>query len=343
MKLIKKKVCLIKSFILLLSYRKIFKLKNMELQQEIELGSTSYRRHLTKAERLQMLLDANTFNESINWTTIINGEEYNVRYVLMTPDLARILYDEYNDTNRPLSKTNVHRLAKEMINNKWKRNGEGITFNRSGNMTNGQHRLVAVIKADKSFLFEVHTGLEDESFATIDGGRKRNPSDVLAHAGVVSAKNTSSLCKFIFGFKLGRYGDYNSVSERTLNNTTILEYYNTLAEEDVHSSVNFGQMYSKKANGILTPTIVGGMYYLFNEVDKEKSYEFLTKLCTGDSLSNQSPILALRNKLIKAKIDKTYHITPDLLIKNIVYCWEKFIRGENVKVIKLPEDYSVNL
>jgi hypothetical protein len=85
------------------------------------------------------------------------------------------------------------------------------------------------------------------------------------------------------------------------------------------------------------------MYYIFNEIDKEKSFEFLSKLSTGDNLTNNSPILALRNKLIKAKIDKTYYLTPDMLIKNIVYCWEKFLNGESVKVIKLPEDYTINL
>ena len=33
----------------------------------------------------------------------------------------------------------------------------------------------------------------------------------------------------------------------------------------------------------------------------------------------------------------------DLLIKNIAYCWEKYINGETVKNIKLPEDYSINI
>jgi hypothetical protein len=315
----------------------------MELLEKIKLETLIMDADFSKKEKLDFLLDMYTDNESKNWNLKRNGVIQKYRVLTVTPDLASILLTYFNDANRPVSPVNVNNLYKEMINGKWLDNGETITFNEDGDMTNGQHRFMALIKANISVSFTIVSGFGKDSFATIDNGRKRTSSDVLAHDGVSSAKNTAALCKFIFGFKQGRYSAHRNVSARTLGNTSIGDYYNSLNDVELHSSVLFGANYSKKSNGIITPTVLGGMLYLFNEVDREKSYDFLSRLCTGDNLVNGSPILALRNKLIKAKIDKTYHLTGETLIKNIVYCWEKFINGETVKVIKLPENYEINL
>ena len=315
----------------------------MKLFEKIKLETIMMDPNFSKKQKLDFLLDMCTNNETNEWDFNRDGYVYKMRYVTVTPDLASMLVTYFNDVNRPVSDTNVLNLSKEMLNGKWAVNGETITFNENGDISNGQHRFFALIKADVTLPLFIATGFKEDSFATIDNGKKRAVSDILACAGVLSSKNTASLCKFIFGFKEGRYGAHRNASTRTLGNTAILNYYEALNNAEVHNSVNFGQMYSKKANGILTPTVLGGMHYIFNEVDKDKSYEFLSKLSTGESLMDKSPILALRNKLIKAKTDKTYHLTPDALIKNIAYCWEKFVKNENVKVIKLPEDYTINL
>lgn len=315
----------------------------MKLFEKIKLESIITDDNFSKKEKLDFLLDLYADNQTKNWELKTNGYVYKVRYVTVTPDLASLLVTYFNESNRPISESNVLTLSKEMLNGKWQVNGETITFDETGDMTNGQHRFLALIKADITLSILIITGLKEDTFATIDNGRKRAVSDVLAHAGISSSKNTASLCKFIFGFKQGRYGAHRNSSNRTLGNTSILPYYESLNDAEIHNSVNFGQTYSKKANGILTPTVLGGMYYILNEVDKNKSFEFLSKLSTGESLTDKSPILALRNKLTKAKIDKTYHLTPDTLVKTIVYCWEKFMNNENVKVIKLPEDYTINL
>lgn len=315
----------------------------MTITEKINFDEIINNKNFNKKQKLDFLLTKNTQNESKDWEINIEDSIIGVNFVVITPTLAKILLTHFNDNNRPVSDTNVSNLVKEMVNEKWLVNGETITFNELGDMTNGQHRLRALIKADVTLLLLVVTGLKSETFATIDSGRKRTTSDVLAYAGVLSSKNSASLCKFIYGFKEGKYGAHKNVSARTLNNTAILGYYNSLDDVEINSSVNFGQTFSKKANGIITPTVLGGIYYILNEVNREKSNEFLTKLCTGDNLTKNSPILALRNRLIKAKIDNTYHLTSDMLVKNIIYCWEKFVNGENVKVIKVPEDYTINL
>lgn len=297
---------------------------------------------LSKKEKLEILLDIHT-PEGKSWTFEEDGDEYKTRCVGITPDLAKVLLQEFNNTNRPITEVNVLDLYKEMINGKWRFNGETITFNEFGDITNGQHRCEALVKSNKTFNFLVVTGLDKDSFGTIDNGRKRATSDVMAHNGVLSAKNTAALCKFIFGFYNGTYCAHRNASRRTLVNTSIMDFYNTLDKDRLHNCLNFAQTYSKKSNKIIAPTVLAGMFYFFEEVNDSKAFEFLSKLCTGDNLDANSPILALRNKLTKAKIEKNYHITQDMLIKTIVYCWEKFLNDEKVKNIKLPEDYKINI
>lgn len=293
-----------------------------------------------KFVNLNDLLDIFTSPTSKYWIEEINGKSCQVRFVTITPKLAKIILDDFNHTNRPFSAMNINSLVKEMENGNWRVNGETLTFNSEGMLTNGQHRLTALIKADMELLFMVVTGLDSDTFATIDIGRKRASSDVLAINGVASANQAASIVKFIFNFKNDKFSA-NRSSDRSLSNTEIMDYYFTL--NNIAESVLFGVNNSKKSNGLITPTLVGGFHYLLNEVNVEKANDFLIKLCSGLNLTNGSPIIALRNKLIKSKSDPTYRLTNELLIKNILYCWEKHLKGDKVVKIKIPEDYKIEL
>jgi hypothetical protein len=83
--------------------------------------------------------------------------------------------------------------------------------------------------------------------------------------------------------------------------------------------------------------------YILNKINPVKSAEFMDKLSSGADLGKLSPILALRNKIIKARDSKNFHMEYSEIIKTIFYAWEKYLNNENVKVLKLPENYEINL
>jgi len=105
---------------------------------------------------------------------------------LVTPEMAE-KWLEKNEHNRKITPSNVNKIAKMMKENKWAYNGEGVIIGSNGTLLDGQHRLLAVVKAKKDVWMEVVENVEEiceytgvEVFATIDTGRNRSASDMIS-------------------------------------------------------------------------------------------------------------------------------------------------------------------
>ena len=67
----------------------------------------------------------------------------------ITPEKAK-LYLNANKGNRKISKGKVKSLAQDILAGNWKeKTGDAITFDEDGILRNGQHRLSAIVEADK--------------------------------------------------------------------------------------------------------------------------------------------------------------------------------------------------
>ena len=95
----------------------------------------------------------------------------------ITPEIAKTMLGE-NVNNRRISRDNVNLFAREIRNGEWRFNGEAIKFGKDGRLLDGQHRLLAVIAADKPLTTLVIRGLEDETQQTMDSGKTRTLGDV---------------------------------------------------------------------------------------------------------------------------------------------------------------------
>lgn len=100
----------------------------------------------------------------------------------ITPEIAKTMLGE-NVNNRRISRDNVNLFAREIRNGEWRFNGEAIKFGKDGRLLDGQHRLLAVIAADKPLTTLVIRGLEDETQQTMDSGKTRTLGDVLTLRG----------------------------------------------------------------------------------------------------------------------------------------------------------------
>ena len=66
----------------------------------------------------------------------------------ITPKLAE-KWMEANKNNRPLRRSLVGRYAGAIRRGQWELNGESIKFDEDGVLFDGQHRLAAVVEANK--------------------------------------------------------------------------------------------------------------------------------------------------------------------------------------------------
>lgn len=78
--------------------------------------------------------------------TILNNNDVSMTITIVTPDIAK-QWLKQNTNNRKIKEAVVDAYAKDMLNGKWTINNDSITFDKNGILTNGQHRLMAVIKS----------------------------------------------------------------------------------------------------------------------------------------------------------------------------------------------------
>ena len=67
----------------------------------------------------------------------------------ITPELAREYLKKNTDNYRKLARGTVRNYAEDIKNGRWELNGETIVFAESGVLQDGQHRLAAIIQANK--------------------------------------------------------------------------------------------------------------------------------------------------------------------------------------------------
>jgi hypothetical protein len=106
----------------------------------------------------------------------------NTQLLEITPDMAKMMLDT-NTNNRNLSERAVTQLATAMENGSWELNHQGLAFYEGGMLADGQHRLAAIIRANKPITMMVTTGLPKNTAMTIDSGRRRSLIDGVKISG----------------------------------------------------------------------------------------------------------------------------------------------------------------
>lgn len=118
--------------------------------------------------------------------------------VLVTPELASKWLDK-NISNRNLRQRTINQYVDDMKNGKWSLVGDSITFDKNGILTNGQHRLYAIIKSNTSQYFNVMRGIEHNM--NMDRPAMRSVSDNIRLftdlPDLFSNQYVISMCRYI--------------------------------------------------------------------------------------------------------------------------------------------------
>jgi hypothetical protein len=104
---------------------------------------------------------------------------YDTFKVDITPEMAQHILDYFNKDNRKISKSQVNKIFRSIENDNWLLDGQPMTFNTDGNLTEFQHRLAAISKCtpDRTFTVIVVVGVQPECFSKTATNKKRNPID----------------------------------------------------------------------------------------------------------------------------------------------------------------------
>lgn len=123
---------------------------------------------------------------------------FTMEFVTVTPKMASGWLDTCNKANRNISKTKARQYATDIKNGKWQVSPEGISFDKKGNLVNGQHRLYGIILANTSVMMAVFRGVDATIF---DKGRNRTTSNTMAMQGIdpsIANKYVVSAINYLF-------------------------------------------------------------------------------------------------------------------------------------------------
>lgn len=108
-------------------------------------------------------------------------------------DVSPALAEEWlaaRGPNRGLRKSVVDVYAQDMAEGRWRLTHQGIAFDERGRLSDGQHRLAAIVKSGSTVKMCVARGISDEAQLDMDRHAKRSVSDCIQIAYGVSVHKT---------------------------------------------------------------------------------------------------------------------------------------------------------
>lgn len=258
---------------------------------------------------------------------------------MISPAEAEKMLELNIKNNRPVSNMIINQYANDMMAEKWMDTADSIKFDTQGRLIDGQHRLCAILKADRSVEMWVATELDENAIKYIDTGRKRSANDLLhmAEMGGGYTAELTALTRKIMAWERDVVSVLSLQSKTSgsrlkgsISNHLILEYCQN--NPGIISHAQFGKnMYAKTPVKIFTATDLGFLHWRFSAIDSVKASEFIEKLCLKDNVPADSPIACLYNRLLGSKD----LMTPTLKLKLTFHAWNLWRQDKRVTSLKV--------
>lgn len=254
----------------------------------------------------------------------------------ITPKIAAEYLSTNSKSNRKIRQGYVDFLATEMVSGRWiSESAESIKFNRQGVLIDGQHRLSALIKANKTLYFLVARNLHEQTFKVIDTGISRSGADVFMIEGIKNANSMAAGVKVFY--VLENTGSTDPTRTSRISNSVILNMYK--------DSPDYWHMWHSKSmkwyndfSHLISNSIILGFAVFLDKNSRHRSKidDFFNQLCM-DGMTQDKSIKLLRKKLIENKV-KTEKLTHRYKFIYMIKTWNCFVQNKQINVLKFDPD-----
>lgn len=214
---------------------------------------------------------------------------------IITPEAAAAMLQR-NNHNRPLKRQNIARFARAITDGNWKLQPNGIGIDINGDILDGQHRLLAIIKAGISVPMVLVTGLDPEAFKVTDTGARRSGADTLAVEDFANANLLAAVGYMIYNyFRVTKTGSVNLKSRA--ENYELHELaltYPKLSQVVAEAKLLYRTSEPKR---FIEPRLIGYTMALYS-ARYPQVRDWLESILTGMGLEPNSPLTAYRNRLL---------------------------------------------
>lgn len=250
----------------------------------------------------------------------------------ITPKLASKWLSKNISHNRKIKPSRVEQYADDILSDRWEV-GAPFLFNGDGSLLDGQHRLAAIVKADKSVQGLVVRGLPKNVANVIDTGAKRSLADTLVLNGYKHNISQLSACiawclRYEVGTLANRRGFNHGVALEWLqqHDRKFAQYVKSAIA--IHSSNGY-------ALRIHVPAMVGVMLY---SRSPRKAEEFFARVASGINLESGSPELALRKWYERDAARTGIRATPLVRAAVTIKAWNQFVLGNSISRLNFASD-----
>jgi len=214
----------------------------------------------------------------------------------VTPEMAEYLLAR-NTSNRVAHQPTVENYAACMWRGEWRLNGQNIIIADTGELNDGQHRLLAVIEADMPVMMSLQFGVSRESRGTLDQGRKRTLGDHLAMAGHPNHNHLAALVRLAWCYDNRQYS--MSVAPSVEQATDYIARHPSVVDY-IRPGVKIGTEFSTSGAQF---AFAG---FVCSRVSKPQADELLARVADGLGLvSANVPAARVRERLLQHVSGKT--------------------------------------
>ena len=259
--------------------------------------------------------------------------------VLLTPELAKQYLDRNYSENRDVRPSNVLKLATDILSGRWNEAlsyvQDPIIFTDEDIMINGQHRCLAVIKANKAVNVWVQYGVHDPDkklFKALDSGCVRQAKDFLdgpnknscaaaAKVFVALSKGEAPLLSAIQG-KMEATGK----SRADVGRAEIIEAYE--ADPDYFQTLHnlgrsIGKLWNKNSGAFRDALMI---------IDFVGKGDFIDRFVEDFSsqMSTNRTIAACKSYMTKCFMDKNFNSSNKWVISCVLAAYDNFAEGKEL-------------
>jgi hypothetical protein len=235
-----------------------------------------------------------------------------------------------NKGNRKYRKFRAKRYADQMKAGHWRLTHQGIAFDETGTIIDGQHRLSGIVEAGVAQQMLVTWGWPSETKQVLDQGLNRTDTDVVnAETDAKVGFNELAGLK-LFHFGVAGLRDFHA---KILARQVLLDLIGKHRE-----AIRFIQKHllgTKKKCGCGRAAVTGAIMRAFYAVDRKRLEEFCTVLTSGEvqdpkrdraAIKLRNLILETLGKTMAADRLSTYLKTEEAI--------RAFVAGEPVETLK---------
>ena len=110
----------------------------------------------------------------------------------ITPEQAQYILDNHNEDNRKLVKSQVNNIVRSIYKDGWLFDGQPLTFNIEGNITEFQHRLHAIVETGVTAKISVTVGVATGCFTKCAPAKPRKAEDEIQRKDKTATQSEAS-------------------------------------------------------------------------------------------------------------------------------------------------------